>query len=127
MIKVLFVFGTRPEAIKLCPVLLHLRSRPSEFETKVCVTGQHRHMLDQVLSVFDVKPDHDLDSIGDLFAAFHGTRQEKAGDVCAGDKQNETSPSEHHPEAALGIACCWTQILELLRELLHGEMSASKA
>lgn len=61
MIKVLFVFGTRPEAIKLCPVLLHLRSRPSEFETRVCVTGQHRHMLDQVLSVFDVRPDHDLD------------------------------------------------------------------
>ena len=61
MIKVLFVFGTRPEAIKLCPVLLHLRSRPSEFETKVCVTGQHRHMLDQVLAVFDVQPDHDLD------------------------------------------------------------------
>src|SRR2546423_1221939 len=61
VIKVLFVFGTRPEAIKLCPVLLHLRSRPAEFETRVCVTGQHRHMLDQVLSVFDVKPDHDLD------------------------------------------------------------------
>jgi len=61
MIKVLFVFGTRPEAIKLCPVLLHLRSRPSEFETRVCVTGQHRHMLDQVLAVFDVQPDHDLD------------------------------------------------------------------
>jgi len=61
MIKVLFVFGTRPEAIKLCPVLLHLRSRPAEFETKVCVTGQHRHMLDQVLAVFDVQPDHDLD------------------------------------------------------------------
>ena len=61
MIKVLFVFGTRPEAIKLCPVLLHLRSRPSEFDARVCVTGQHRHMLDQVLSVFDVQPDHDLD------------------------------------------------------------------
>jgi UDP-N-acetylglucosamine 2-epimerase (non-hydrolysing) len=55
------VFGTRPEAIKLCPVLLHLRSRPSEFTTRVCVTGQHRHMLDQVLAVFDVRPDHDLD------------------------------------------------------------------
>jgi UDP-N-acetylglucosamine 2-epimerase (non-hydrolysing) len=61
VIKVLFVFGTRPEAIKLCPVLLHMRSRPSEFETRVCVTGQHRHMLDQVLAVFDVQPDRDLD------------------------------------------------------------------
>ncbi len=61
MVKVLFVFGTRPEAIKLCPVLLHLRSRPSEFEARVCVTGQHRQMLDQVLSVFGVRPDCDLD------------------------------------------------------------------
>src|SRR6266851_4322446 len=61
MVKVLFVFGTRPEAIKLCPVVLHLRSRPSEFETRVCVTAQHRGMLDQVLAAFDVRPDHDLD------------------------------------------------------------------
>jgi UDP-N-acetylglucosamine 2-epimerase (non-hydrolysing) len=61
VIKVLFVFGTRPEAIKLCPVLLHLRSRPLEFKARVCVTGQHRQMLDQVLSVFGVQPDHDLD------------------------------------------------------------------
>src|SRR5947207_14233598 len=61
MVKVLFVFGTRPEAIKLCPVLLHMRSRTSEFAARVCVTGQHRHMLDQVLAAFDVRPDHDLD------------------------------------------------------------------
>src|SRR5258705_10324578 len=61
MIKVLFVFGTRPEAIKLCPVIWRLRSQPLEFETRVCVTGQHRGMLDQVLAAFDVRPDHDLD------------------------------------------------------------------
>src|SRR5438552_324333 len=61
MVKVLFVFGTRPEAIKLCPVVLHMRSRASEFETRVCVTGQHRGMLDQVLAAFDVRPDYDLD------------------------------------------------------------------
>jgi UDP-N-acetylglucosamine 2-epimerase (non-hydrolysing) len=61
MVKVLFVFGTRPEAIKLCPVLLHMRSRPAEFSVRVCVTAQHRGMLDQVLAVFDVRPDHDLD------------------------------------------------------------------
>jgi UDP-N-acetylglucosamine 2-epimerase (non-hydrolysing) len=61
MVRVLFVFGTRPEAIKLCPVLLQLRSQPSDFETRVCVTGQHRQMLDQVLSVFGVQPDRDLD------------------------------------------------------------------
>src|SRR5260221_5811514 len=61
MVKVLFVFGTRPEAIKLCPVLLHMRSRPAEFTARVCVTAQHRGMLDQVLAVFGVHPDHDLD------------------------------------------------------------------
>ena len=60
MIKTLFVFGTRPEAIKLCPVLLHLRARP-EFEVRVCVTAQHRSMLDQVMAAFQVTPDHDLD------------------------------------------------------------------
>jgi UDP-N-acetylglucosamine 2-epimerase (non-hydrolysing) len=58
--KVLFVFGTRPEAIKLCPVLTHLRSRPGEFVTKVCVTAQHRELLDQVLEAFDAVPNHDL-------------------------------------------------------------------
>jgi UDP-N-acetylglucosamine 2-epimerase (non-hydrolysing) len=61
MTKVLFVFGTRPEAIKLCPVLLHLRSRAREFQVKVCVTAQHRSMLDQVLEAFEVVPDYDLD------------------------------------------------------------------
>lgn len=58
--KVMLVFGTRPEAIKMCPLALELKSRPEEFETVVCVTGQHREMLDQVLSVFGVAPDHDL-------------------------------------------------------------------
>jgi UDP-N-acetylglucosamine 2-epimerase (non-hydrolysing) len=60
-IKTLFVFGTRPEAVKLAPVILHMRSRPSEFEVRVCVTAQHRGMLDQVLSAFEIRPDHDLD------------------------------------------------------------------
>jgi UDP-N-acetylglucosamine 2-epimerase (non-hydrolysing) len=58
--KVLFVFGTRPEAIKLCPVLLHMRER-GEFSVKACVTAQHRGMLDQVLAAFHVTPDYDLD------------------------------------------------------------------
>ena len=61
MRKVLFIFGTRPEAIKLCPVLLHMRARPADFSVRVCVTAQHRGMLDQVLNVFGVAPDHDLD------------------------------------------------------------------
>jgi UDP-N-acetylglucosamine 2-epimerase (non-hydrolysing) len=73
------VFGTRPEAIKLCPVLLHLRSRPTEFEPRVCVTGQHRHMLDQVLAVFDVRPDHDLDLMLPGQTLFQSTSRILAG------------------------------------------------
>ena len=61
MTKVLLIFGTRPEAIKLCPVLHHLRQRAGEFQVKCCVTAQHRQMLDQVLQVFGVTPDYDLD------------------------------------------------------------------
>lgn len=56
----MLVFGTRPEAIKMCPLVNELKSRPGEFETTVCVTGQHREMLEQVLRVFGVEPDHDL-------------------------------------------------------------------
>lgn len=59
MKKVMLVFGTRPEAIKMCPLVNELKTRES-IETIVCVTGQHRQMLDQVLEVFDVVPDYDL-------------------------------------------------------------------
>jgi UDP-N-acetylglucosamine 2-epimerase (non-hydrolysing) len=58
--KVLVVFGTRPEAIKMAPVVHALKAKPSDFETRVCVTAQHRHMLDQVLDIFEIKADHDL-------------------------------------------------------------------
>jgi UDP-N-acetylglucosamine 2-epimerase (non-hydrolysing) len=61
MHKILLIFGTRPEAIKLCPVIRSLREHPSNFQVKVCVTAQHRQMLDQVLEAFQVKPDYDLD------------------------------------------------------------------
>lgn len=60
MKKVMLVFGTRPEAIKMCPLVKEFQKRSDEFETIVCVTGQHREMLDQVLQIFDVKPDYDL-------------------------------------------------------------------
>ena len=60
MKKVMLVFGTRPEAIKMCPLVNELKSRKN-LETIVCVTGQHREMLHQVLTVFNVKPDYDLD------------------------------------------------------------------
>ena len=59
MKKVMLVFGTRPEAIKMCPLVLELKSR-KEIETVVCVSGQHRQMLDSVLSAFSVTPDYDL-------------------------------------------------------------------
>lgn len=60
MKKVMLVFGTRPEAIKMCPLVKEFQKRPEEFKTIVCVTGQHREMLDQVLNIFEVKPDVDL-------------------------------------------------------------------
>ena len=56
----MLVFGTRPEAIKMCPLVKEFQKYPNEFETIVCVTGQHREMLDQVLRIFEVKPDFDL-------------------------------------------------------------------
>lgn len=60
MPRVLFVLGTRPEAIKLAPVVACLRERPGQFETRVAVTAQHRELLDQVLEAFSIAPDHDL-------------------------------------------------------------------
>ena len=56
----MLVFGTRPEAIKMCPLVKEFQKQSEDFETIVCVTGQHREMLDQVLKIFDVKPDIDL-------------------------------------------------------------------
>lgn len=59
-VKVMTIFGTRPEAIKMAPLVLELKKRPKEFEAIVTVTAQHRQMLDQVLSIFDIEPDYDL-------------------------------------------------------------------
>ena len=60
MKRILLVFGTRPEAIKMAPLVKVFEKHPESFETLVCVTGQHREMLDQVLRIFDIKPDYDL-------------------------------------------------------------------
>lgn len=60
MKKIMLVFGTRPEAIKMCPLVKEFQKYPQDFETIVCVTGQHREMLDQVLKIFEVTPDFDL-------------------------------------------------------------------
>jgi UDP-N-acetylglucosamine 2-epimerase (non-hydrolysing) len=59
--KILIVFGTRPEAIKMAPLVQEFQKHPKDFETKVCVTAQHREMLDQVLDFFNITPDFDLD------------------------------------------------------------------
>ncbi len=61
MLKVLSIFGTRPEAIKMAPVIRALSKRPNEIVSRVCVTAQHREMLDQVLTLFQIVPDYDLD------------------------------------------------------------------
>lgn len=60
MKTIMLVFGTRPEAIKMCPLVKELQKHADDFKTIVCVTGQHREMLDQVLQIFDVHPDYDL-------------------------------------------------------------------
>lgn len=61
MKKIMLVFGTRPEAIKMAPLIKEFQKYPDSFQTIVCVTGQHREMLDQVLRLFDIRPDFDLD------------------------------------------------------------------
>lgn len=72
MKKVMLVFGTRPEAIKMCPLVNELKTR-KELETIVCVTGQHRQMLDQVLEAFQVEPDYDLSIMKDRQTLFDVT------------------------------------------------------
>ena len=65
MINALFIFGTRPEAIKMAPVVKELEKHPDQIISKVCVTAQHREMLDQVLDLFEITPDFDLDIMRD--------------------------------------------------------------
>ena len=60
MKKIMLVFGTRPEAIKMAPLVKEFQKHSHQFKTIVCVTGQHREMLDQVLHLFEIKPDYDL-------------------------------------------------------------------
>jgi UDP-N-acetylglucosamine 2-epimerase (non-hydrolysing) len=90
--RILFIFGTRPEAIKLSPVIRHLRACPGRVEAQVCVTGQHRSMLDQVMCAFAVHPDYDLDvmqagqtlaeTTSRILAALSPVLRECAPDMC---------------------------------------------
>jgi len=68
--KVIIVFGTRPEAIKLAPIIKEFEKHPDEIQLKVCVTAQHRQMLDSVLKIFDIKPDYDLNIMRDKQTLF---------------------------------------------------------
>ncbi|MEO8126365.1 MAG: UDP-N-acetylglucosamine 2-epimerase (non-hydrolyzing) [Bryobacteraceae bacterium] len=79
MRRLLFIFGTRPEAIKLCPVVLYMRKHAPEFDVRVCVTAQHRGLLDQVLEAFDVRPDIDLDVMLPGQTLFQSTSRILAG------------------------------------------------
>ena len=71
--KVLFVFGTRPEAIKMAPLVHAFKAQSSLFKTVVCVTAQHRQMLDEVLELFKIKPDYDLNIMQDGQTLYHIT------------------------------------------------------
>ena len=64
-IKVMTIFGTRPEAIKMAPLVLELQKHPNSIESIVTVTAQHRQMLDQVLDIFNIKPNYDLNIMKD--------------------------------------------------------------
>ena len=83
MKKVMLVFGTRPEAIKMCPLVNELKARDS-IETLVCVTGQHRQMLDQVLEAFHVVPDYDLSIMKEKQSLFDITESILACGPCRG-------------------------------------------
>jgi UDP-N-acetylglucosamine 2-epimerase (non-hydrolysing) len=88
MIRVLTIFGTRPEAIKLAPVIKALEKCPEKFHSAVCVTAQHRDMLDQVLSVFDIKPQYDLNIMkpGQSLTEVTGEILTKVRDVLCAEK-----------------------------------------
>lgn len=113
MKKVMLVFGTRPEAIKMCPLVKTLKEHSDEFEVKVCVTGQHKEMLQQVLTVFDIQPDYDLHLMKENQTLF---------DVTTGIL-NQIKPvlEQEHPDIVLvhgdttttfatGLACFYLQI-----------------
>lgn len=112
MNKIMLVFGTRPEAIKMCPLVNELKKRPT-LETVVCVTGQHRQMLDQVLSAFHVTPDYDLaimraqqslfDVTGDILTQIRPVLEKERPDVVLVHGDTSTT-------FAAALACFYLQI-----------------
>lgn len=111
--KILLVFGTRPEAIKMCPLVNELKSRSDKFGVKVCVTGQHREMLDQVLKVFKVVPDYDLSIMKSDQTLFDITCSVlmKIKDVLEGDRPDAVLVhGDTTTSFAAALACFYLQI-----------------
>lgn len=112
MKKVMLVFGTRPEAIKMCPLVNELKSRKN-IKTVVCVTGQHRQMLDQVLNAFGVTPDYDLSIMKDKQTLFDITKNILSG---IGDVLKEVAPDvvlvhgDTSTTFVTALACFYLQI-----------------
>ncbi|MBR3620140.1 MAG: UDP-N-acetylglucosamine 2-epimerase (non-hydrolyzing) [Clostridia bacterium] len=112
MKKIMLVFGTRPEAIKMCPLVNELKTRES-FQTVVCVTGQHRQMLDQVLDIFNVKPDYDLsimkekqtlfDITANILNSIKAVLEKEKPDICLVHGDTSTS-------FVTALACYYLQI-----------------
>lgn len=112
MKKIMLVFGTRPEAIKMCPLVNELKTR-DELQTVVCVTGQHRQMLDQVLSVFNVVPDYDLsimkekqtlfDITTNILSSIKTVLEKERPDICLVHGDTSTS-------FVTALACFYMQI-----------------
>lgn len=112
MKKVMLVFGTRPEAIKVCPLIIELKKRPS-IQTVVCVTGQHRQMLDQVLSAFHVVPDYDLSVMKDKQTLFDITSSILTGIKSVLEKEKPDVVLVHGDTSttfASALACFYLQI-----------------
>ena len=86
MKKVLLVFGTRPEAIKMAPLVKAFQKDSEHFETRVCVTAQHRQMLDHVLEVFDIEPEYDLNIMAPNQDLYDITSRDQLG---LRDEQND--------------------------------------
>lgn len=110
--KVMLVFGTRPEAIKMCPLVKELKARES-LKTIVCVTGQHRQMLDQVLQAFDVEPDYDLSIMKDKQTLFDVTTGilEKIKPVLEEEKPNVVLVhGDTSTTFATALACFYMQV-----------------
>lgn len=112
MKKIMLVFGTRPEAIKMCPLVNELKSR-NTMEIIVCVTGQHRQMLDQVLEAFCVTPDYDLGIMKDGQTLFDVTTNilNKIGNILSAEKPNVVLVHGDTSTAfATALACFYMQI-----------------